>query len=288
MTVTELKKDFLNVLEGSLQGMSKRQREVAEYILDHGSAASHETAAALGAAAGVSESTVVRFAVFMGYDGYPQMQAALRDSLRKRMTTVERIEDVNLRLSEDEIIDDVLDGDSSMITAARDDLDREAFAKTVDMLLGARRIYIVGMRSSAMLAQFMNYYLRLLFDNVTLVCPSGGSEVFEFLVNLSPEDAVFAISYPRYSSGTIKAAEFAKRRGASVAVLTDSEKSPIASVADTVLTAKSEMVSFVDSLVAPMSVINAIIAYIGKKRPEIADKFRVLEDVWNEYKVYTE
>ena len=283
-----MERDFLNVLEGSLGDMTKRQREVAEYILTHSTAASHDTASALGTAAGVSESTVVRFAVFMGYGGYSEMQAALRDSLRKRMTTVERIEDINLRLRDKDIVDAVLDGDASMITAARDELDRDAFVKTVDMLLGARRIYIVGMRSSAMLAQFMNYYLRLLFDNVTLVCPSGGSEVFEYLVNLSPEDTVFAISYPRYSSGTIKAAEFARRRGASVAVLTDSEKSPIASLADAVLTAKSEMVSFVDSLVAPMSVINAIIAYVGKKRPEIADKFRILEDVWNEYKVYTE
>lgn len=283
-----MEKDFLCAIEASLEGMTKRQKTLAEYILSHGSAAAHETAAALAADAGVSESTVVRFAVFMGYEGYPQMQSALRSSLRKRMTTLERIEDINTRVRDEDIVNGVLEGDAGMIVTAMEELDREEFVKTVDMLMNAKRVYIVGMRSSAMLAQFMNYYLRLLLDNVTLVCPSGGSEVFEYLVNLSGEDTVFAISYPRYSSGTVKAVEFAKRRGASVAVLTDSETSPAAKMADAVLTAKSEMVSFVDSLVAPMSILNAIIAYIGKRRPEIADKFRLLEEVWNEYKVYSE
>ncbi len=282
-----MERDFLTELETSLGNMSKRQRAIADYILEKGAMAAHETAAALAADTGVSESTVVRFAVFMGYDGYPMMQKALRSSLRKRMTTVERIDDVNLRVKEEMILDGVLDGDAEMILSAKQEIDREAFVRCVDMLIGAKKVYIVGMRSSSVLAQFMNYYLRLLLDNVTLVCPSGGGEVFEYLVNLSSDDVVFAISYPRYSSGTIRAAEFAKRRGAGVIVLTDSESSPIASMADSVLAAKSEMVSFVDSLVAPMSIINAIIAYIGKKRPEIADKFRLLEDVWNEYKVYS-
>ena len=281
-------RDFLDALSASLDEMSKRQRAIAEYILEQGGAASHETAYTLADHAGVSESTVVRFAVFMGYEGYPEMQTALRHSLRKRMTTVERIEDVNKRVPEEDIIDGVLEGDSDMILAAKDELDRDAFEKTIDMLIAARKVYIVGMRSSAVLAQFMNHYLRLLLDNVTLVCPSGGSEVYEYLVNISPEDVVFAISYPRYSSGTIRAAEFAHRRGAGVAVLTDSEHSPVATVADAVLVAKSEMVSFVDSLVAPMSLINAIIAYLGKRCPGTAEKFRLLENVWDEFKVYTE
>lgn len=283
----EMEHDFLNALEASLGEMSKRQRAIAEYILEKGAHAAHETAAALAADAGVSESTVVRFAVFMGYDGYPQMRKALGDSLRGRMTAVQRIEDVNRRVREEDIIDGVLDGDAEKILFAKDELDREAFVRCVDMLLDAKKVYIVGMRSSSVLAQFMNYHLRLLLDNVTLVCPSGGGEVFEYLVNLNADDAVFAISYPRYSSATIRAAEFAKRRGAKVSVLTDSSTSPIAGAADAVLVARSDMVSFVDSLVAPMSIINAIIAYIGKKRPEIAEKFRMLEEVWNEYKVYS-
>lgn len=282
-----MEQDFLNTLENSLDAMSKRQRAIAEYILEKGAHAAHETASALAADAGVSESTVVRFAVFMGYEGYPQMKQALQSSLRKRMTTVQRIEDVNRRVKEEDIIDGVLDGDADKILYAKDELDREAFVKCVDMLLDAKKVYIIGMRSSSILAQFMNYHLRLLLENVTLVCPSGGGEVFEYLVNLSEDDAVFAISYPRYSSVTIRAAEFAKKRGAKVSVLTDSPTSPITSAADTVLVARSDMVSFVDSLVAPMSIINAIIAYIGKKRPEISEKFRLLEDVWNEYNIYS-
>ena len=281
-------KDFLDALNESLGDMSKRQRAIADYILEHGGRASHETAVNLAADAGVSESTVVRFAVFMGYEGYPEMQKALRSSLRKRMTTVERIEDVNQRIPDELILDGVLEDDAEVILSTKSELDRQAFEKAVNMLMNAKKVYIVGMRSSAVLAQFMNHYLRLILDNVTLVCPSGGSEAYEYLVNISDEDMVFAISYPRYSSGTIRAAEFAKRRGAGVVVLTDSNTSPIVPASDVVLAAKSEMVSFVDSLVAPMSVINAIIAYIGKKTPGVAEKFRLLENIWGEYKVYSE
>lgn len=280
--------DFLSELKLSMGEMSKRQLAVAEYILRHSSASAHATASALAAAAGVSESTVVRFATFMGYEGYPQMQKALSRSLRGRMTTVERIEDVNGRLKDEDILGRVLRSDAGQILDAFETLDKREFERAVDMLLSARKIYIVGMRSSAVLAQFMSYYLRLLFDGVTPVCTSGGSEVIESLINLSAEDVVFAISYPRYSSGTVKAAEYAKKVGAKVAVLTDSESAPITRGADAVLTAKSEMLSLVDSLVAPMSIINAIIAYIVKKHPEISERLRLLEGVWNEYKVYLE
>jgi len=283
-----MERDFLTQLEAAAPAMSKRQRQLAEYIFSS-SAASHMTASALAEAVGISESTVIRFAMAMGYEGYPEMQRAFRESLRVRMTTVERIEDTNDRLRDSDIADAVLRADSEKILSTLRDLDRKAFDRVVDMLLGARKIYVVGMRSSAMLAQFMCYYLRLLFDNVFPVCPSGGSEVFEHLINLEAGDVVFAISFPRYSSGTVRAVEYAKRTGAGVAVLTDRDSSPLAPHADAVLTAKSEMASFVDSLVAPMSIINAIIAYIGKKRPEeTSARFRHLEEVWNEYRVYLE
>lgn len=283
-----MERDFLSQLEAAAPAMSKRHKQLAEYISKN-SAASHMTASALADAVGISESTVVRFAMAMGYEGYPEMQRAFRESLRARMTTVERIEDTNDRLREGDIADAVLRADSEKILSTLHDLDRGTFERAVDMLLGAKKIYIVGMRSSAMLAQFMSYYLRLLFDNVFTVCPSGGSEVFEHLINLEAGDVVFAISFPRYSSGTVRAVEYAKRTGAGVAVLTDRDSSPLAPFADAVLTAKSEMASFVDSLVAPMSIINAIIAYIGKKRPEeTSARFRHLEEVWNEYRVYLE
>lgn len=271
-----------------MPNMSKRQKQLAEYITKNSNAA-HMTATALADAVGISESTVVRFATAMGYVGFPEMQRAFRESLRIRMTTVERIEDANGRLGHSDIAEAVLRADSEKILSTLDSLDRDSFERAVDMLIGARKIYIVGMRSSAMLAQFMSYYLRLLFDNVFTVCPSGGSEVFEHLINLNKGDVVFAISFPRYSSGTVRAAEYARRTGAGVVVLTDSTSSPLAKYADTLLTAKSEMASFVDSLVAPMSIINAIIAYIGKKRPaETSARFRHLEEVWNEYRVYLE
>lgn len=284
-----MKRDFQAELEAALPRLSKRQRDIAEYIRENGGAAAYMTASVLGKNAGASEATAVRFASALGYSGYHEMQQALRESLRLRLTTVQRIEDANDRMRDRDVIDSVLLADADKIASAMRELDRSAFEHAVELLLRAKRIYIVGMRSSAILAQFMNYYLRLLFDSVFLVCPSGGSEVFEHLINLAPGDSVFAISFPRYSTGTVRAAEFAHRRGAGVIVLTDSPHSPVAKNADAVLTAKSEMASFVDSLVAPMSIINAIIAYIGKKRPrEVADKFSVLEELWNEYKVYSE
>ena len=283
-----MEQDFLSRLETSFDDLSKRQKQLAEYILAN-SGAAHMTATALAAEVDISESTVVRFAMALGYEGYPEMQRAFKESLRVRMTTVERIEDANDRLRDGDIADAVLRADSEKILSTLRDLDRASFERAVDMLLGAKKIYIVGMRSSAMLAQFMNYYFRLLFDNVVAVCPSGGGEVFEHLINLTSNDVVFAISFPRYSSGTVRAAEYAKKVGAGVIVLTDRKSSPLAKFADVLLTAKSEMASFVDSLVAPMSIINAIIAYIGKKRPEeTSARFRHLEEVWNEYRVYLE
>ena len=280
--------DFLSQIKAAMPDMSKRQKLLAEYILSGGTDAAYMTASSLADAVGISESTVVRFAMAMGYDGYPEMQKAFREALRVRMTTVERIEAADEIMRGRDIVESVLTADSDKILSTLRDLDRNAFERAVDMLIGAGKIYIVGMRSSEVLAQFMNYYLRLLFDNVSLVCPSGGSEVFEHLISLSEEDVVFAISFPRYSSGTVRATEYAKRVGAGVVVLTDSDSSPIAAYADAFLEAKSEMASFVDSLVAPMSIINAIIAYIGKKKPhEASARFRHLEQVWNEYKVYS-
>ena len=279
--------DFLISLESAHSGLSKRQRILAEYILNNSRGAAYMTAASLALHAGVSEPTVVRFAAALGYEGYQAMQGALRESLRQRMTTVERIEEANGRMSNASVLDSVLLADAEKITSTLRELDRDAFERSVDMLLSAGKIYIIGMRSAAMLAQFMNYYLRLIFDGVVLVCPSGGSEMFEQLINLTDKDTVFAISFPRYSRGTVKAVEFAHNVGAGVIVLTDRRDAPVAACADTVLTAKSEMASFVDSLVAPLSIINAIIAYIGKKREGTADIFSRLENIWHEYQVYS-
>ena len=280
--------DFLTELEGKLSKLSRGHRAVAGYILLGNGDAAHMTASALAEKCGVSESTVVRFAAAMGFDGYHAMIEAVKESLGRRMTTVQRIAAANGSLEDSRVLDSVLRADADKILGTLADIDRGAFTRAAHMLLSARRIYIVGMRSSAALAQFMNHYFRLLFDSVSLVCPSGGSEIFEHLINLSSEDVVLTISFPRYSAGAVKAAEFARRYGAGVIALTDSERSPIAAFADALLIAKSDMASFVDSLVAPMSIINAMIVYIGKLRSaEVADTFGRLEQIWNENNVFT-
>lgn len=279
--------DFLTELEEALPALSRGHRAIAEYILSGKRGAVRMTASALAKACGVSESTVVRFAAAMGFDGYHSLQLAVKESLKQRMTTVQRIEDADGSLEDSLVLDSVLRADADKIIDTLAGIDRTAFTNAADMLLSAKRIYIVGMRSSAVLAQFMNHYFRLLFDSVSLVCPSGGSEIFEHLINLSKGDVVLTISFPRYSTGTVKAAEFARRQGAGIIALTDSETSPIAHFADALLIAKSDMASFVDSLVAPMSIINAMIVYIGKLRTsEVADTFGRLEQIWNEYNVF--
>ncbi len=280
-------RDFLTNLEESLPNLSKGHRSVAEYILSGNGGVARMTAAALAEACGVSESTVVRFASAMGFDGYHALQRSVGESLKRRMTTVQRIEDADGNLEDGRVLDSVLRADADKIIDTLASIDRAAFTNAADMLLSARRIYIIGMRSSAVLAQFMNHYFRLLFNNVSLVCPSGGSEIFEHLINLSEGDVALAISFPRYSTGTVKAVEFARRQGAGVIALTDGKTSPIAPLADALLIAKTDMASFVDSLVAPMSIINAMIVYIGKLRTaDVADTFGRLEQIWNEYNVF--
>ncbi len=279
--------DFLSEIEKRIDSFSKKQRLLALYIKDHGTAASAMTATALAEASGVSEPTVVRFASEMGFTGYGEMREALKESLRGRLTSVERMTVTNEYFGEGDLLSSVLRADAEKIMTTLGELDKAHFEKSVEMLISAEKIYIIGMRSSAFPAGFLNYYLRLLCDNVHLVCPTGTGETFEQLVGVKAGDAVFAISFPRYSTATVKAVEYAHDMGACVIVLTDRESSPVAKYADAVLTAKSEMASFVDSMAAPMSIINAIIAYIGAKMPERSTKrLRHLEEVWNEYGVY--
>ena len=280
--------DFIGKIEASIPELSKGQRLIARFIIDNYDKAAYMTASALGAEVGVSESTVVRFANEMGFDGYPGLQSKIRETVRVRLTTVQRMQAVNFRMEENEILDHVLLTDAEKIKATLDTVDRESFAKAVDLILSAKNIYILGMRSSAALAEFMNYYFGLLFDNVRLIRPAGGSEIFEHLMKVHEEDVFLAISFPRYTTGIVNATEYASKTGANVIAITDSLSSPIVEHASVALIAKSEMASFVDSLVAPMSLINALIATIGKKRnAEITETLERLENVWKEYNVYT-
>lgn len=282
------KTDLITRIEGMTKKLSKGQKLIADYIVRNYDKAEYMTASALGSEVGVSESTVVRFANELGFDGYPQLVQQLREAVRVRLTSVQRVNAANYRMGEGDVIDHILTADAEKIKSTLEMIDRKAFAQAVDMILGARNIYILGMRSSAALAEFMNYYFELLFDNVRLIRPAGGSEIFEHLMKVHEDDVFIAISFPRYTTGIVNAVEYASGTGAKVISITDSLSSPIVPHSSVTLTAKSEMASFVDSLVAPMSIINAMIAYIGKiKHAEVTETLGRLETVWKEYNVYT-
>ena len=279
--------DLLTQIEQRMPKFSKGQKQIAAYILAHYDKAAYITAAKLGALVGVSESTVVRFALELGLDGYPELQHSLQELIRTRLTALQRIEITNDRIGDADLLEKVLVSDIDKIKRTLEEIDRTSFNDAVDALIGAKMIYIIGMRSSSSLANFLYFYLNLIFPHVRLVRTTSGSEIFEQILRISEEDAIVGISFPRYSKRIINAMEYAKSQGAHVIALTDSASSPIAAHADDVLLAKSDMASFVDSLVAPLSIINALIVAIGKKKQdEVAATFEKLENIWDEYEVY--
>ena len=282
-----MKNDLLDRIKASLPDFSKGQRAIGNYILTNYDKAAFLTASRLGEVTGVSESTVVRFATALGYEGYPELQVALQELIRIRLTSVQRMEVTNDRIGEGDVLESVLTSDISKIRSTLDTISREDFARASEAIVNAKRIYIIGMRSSASLASFIAFNFRFMFDNVTLVQTTSGSEIFEQLLRVTSDDVVIAISFPRYSKRIISAVEFAHMQGAHIVTLTDSALSPIASHADSALYAKSDMASFVDSLVAPLSIINALIVDIArKKQVELQNVFARLETIWDEYDVY--
>ena len=282
-----INKDLLSRIEEGIPGFSKGQKQIARYIMEHYEQAAYMTAAKLGALVGVSESTVVRFANELGFDGYPELQRGLQELIRTRLTSFERMEVANRLMSEDEVLDKVLLADAEKIKHTLENTTRQAFAGAVEKLLHARHIYIMGVRSSATLAGFLNHNFQVVFDNVKHVQTTSGSEMFEQIMSIGAEDVMIAISFPRYSKRIIRAVDFAKHAGADVITLTDAETSPIAPQASQLLIAKSDMASFVDSLVAPLSIVNAIIVAVSlKKQEEVSLRLRQLEKIWDEYDVY--
>ncbi len=280
-------RDLLKKIEDEMNGFSKSQKSIARYILENYDKAAYMTAASLGEQTRVSESTVVRFAAELGFDGYPELQKALREVVRIRLTAVQRVELTNSMIGEGDIISKVLISDTEKIRQTLEGIDREAFENAVDKLLGAKNIYVMGVRSSAFLAGFLSYNLGFIFDNVHLIQTNSGGEMFEQILHIGEGDAVFAISFPRYSNRIIKGVEFARNRGAEVIAMTDSESSPIAKNATELLIAHSDMVSFVDSLAAPLSIINAVLAaVVRKKQGEFSERLRELEEIWDKYDVY--
>ena len=279
--------DLINKIQSELSSFSKGQKQIARFILEHYDKAAFMTASRLGTTVGVSESTVVRFATELGYDGYPHLQRALQEMIRNKLTSVQRMEVSSDRMGGRDVLQTVLHADMDMIRQTLDEIDRDAFQGAVDALIGAKRIYLLGVRSSSALSSFVGFYFNLLFENVTLVHTNSVSEIFEQVLRVGPGDVVLGVSFPRYSKRTLSAMQYARDRGARVIALTDSRLSPLARVADHLLLARSNMASFVDSLVAPLSVINALIVAVGmSRRDEIEQTFNKLERIWEEYDVY--
>ena len=282
-----MKQNLLQQMTARMPDFSKGQRLIAQYILNHYDRAAYMTASRLGSLVAVSESTVVRFANELGFAGYPEMQRALQELAKTNLTAAQRMQVADNLLDKNNILDHVLQADADKIRHTLDAIDRDAFYSAVEKIVAARNIYILGVRSSAALADFLTFNFRMMFDNVRAVEGTTGTEIFEQLLDIDPRDVFIAISFPRYSKRTVRAVEFAHRAGADVVALTDSATSPLAPESDQLLIARSDMASFVDSLVAPLSIINAMVAAVSmRKHDEVTDRLHRLERIWDEYDVY--
>ncbi|HEX3038682.1 MAG TPA: MurR/RpiR family transcriptional regulator [Caproiciproducens sp.] len=274
-------------IQNKMPGFSKGQKLIAKYIEEHYDKVAFMTASRLGATVGVSESTVVRFATEIGYAGYPQLQQAMQEMIRNKLTSVQRMEVTAERIGDSDVLDSVFNQDIDIIRRTMEETSHENFYRSVDAIVAARKIYILGTRSSSALATFLSYYLNLLFENVLLVQSTSEGEIFEQMIRIDQRDVVIGISFPRYSRKAVNAMDFAHKQGATVIAITDSSVSPLAKPADYLLLARSDIASIVDSLVAPLSLINALIVTTAlKKSGEVKQVFNHLEDIWDEYGVY--
>ena len=280
-------KDILTHIQENMGSFSKGQKLIANFILESYDKAAFMTACKLGKTVNVSESTVVRFAAELGYDGYPSMQKALLEMIRNKLTAIQRIEVSNDRIGDQDIMSMVMQSDIEKIRITLEETDRESFNQAVDTIIAAKRIYILGVRSASALANFMGFYFNYIFDNVLRVDTTSISEVFEQVMRIGPGDVFIGLSFPRYSKRTVQAMQYAKSQGANVIAITDSAVSPLANIADISLLAKSDMASFVDSLVAPLSLVNALIVAVSRKKSDqLESTFGKLEQIWSEYEVY--
>lgn len=280
--------ELLARIEAKYKNLSKGQKRLADYVCENYDKAVFLTAAKLGGIVGVSESTVVRFATQLGYKGYPGFQQALEELVRNRLNSIQRMEVTYGRISQSEILNNVLQSDIEKIKMTLTTIDQKAFELAIDTVLGARKIYVIGIRSCAPLAAFLTFYLNLVCEDVIEVNTNSSSEIFEQLIRINEKDVIIGISFPRYSMRTLKALEFACNRKAKVITLTDSVHSPMNLYSSCNLIARSDMASIVDSLVAPLSVINAlIVALCMKKQSEVISTLETLEKLWDEYQVYS-
>lgn len=285
--MTEPNANLFDKLQEIMPSLSKGHKKIAEYIIERYDKAAFMTASRLGQIAGVSESTVVRFATELGFEGYPELQRALKEYTSNKLTTTQRIDVMNDQLSGSDVYEKILNMDIDKIRKTLEEGDRAEFYRTVDVLCGAKNIYVIGARSAAVLARFLTFYFNMMFENVRLVHTTSTSEMFEQILNIGEGDIMIGISFPRYSSHTVKAFRYASEQGAKVIAITDSKASPLAEYADNILLARSDMVSFADSLVAPMSVINALIVAVGMRKSDCVIKnYERLNKVYGEFGVY--
>ncbi|MEG1426376.1 MAG: MurR/RpiR family transcriptional regulator [Oscillospiraceae bacterium] len=266
---------------------SKGQRLIAKFIEEHYDKVAFMTASKLGNTVGVSESTVVRFATEIGYDGYPQLQQAMQEMIRNRLTSVQRLEITSNAIPIEELLDASIEQDLDIIKRTREGISGKEFYAAADAISGSKTVYVLGAGSSLALATFLTHYLSLIFEHVHLLDAMSEAQILQQMMRLGKGDAVIGISFPRYSKRAVKALKYAQDKGAEAIAITDSPLSPLAQSAQYVLTAKSDMVSFVDSLVGPLSLINALIVTIAiKKKPEVIKNLQKLEKIWDEYAVY--
>ena len=282
-----MNEDILTIIQDRLHTFSKGQKRISAYIMENYDKAAFMTASKLGKTAGVSEATVVRFAMELGYDGYPSMQKAMQEMVLNRLTSSQRLEVAHDQIGNHDIVSTVLQSDADKLRQTAETLNRDDFAAAVDAILKGKHIYLLGVRSAAALANFAGYYLNYMFRHIHIITTSGGGEMFEQLLNVDAEDVVIAFSFPRYSTATIKGAQYCRSIGATVIAVTNSDSSPLAQCSDFVLAAKSDMVSFADSLVAPLSVVNALLVALAARKEDVLEKnFDTLERVWEEYHIY--
>ena len=282
-----MKRNLLGEIQQRMPGFSKSQKIISNYILKNYDKAAYMTASKLGSTVNVSESTVVRYAIELGFDGYPEFQHSLQEIVRTKLTSFQRMEVTNNLIGDGDVLSKVLMSDIDKIKRTVEDIDRDAFEAAVDSLVGAKHIYILGLGSAAMLATALDHSLRMIFDDIKYVMASSATEIYEQMISIGEGDVVIAISFPRYSKKVVNAVAFAKKAGADVIALTDSAESPIAANADQALFARSDMASFSDSLVAPLSVINALVVAVSrKKQDELMVRLHQLEKIWDEFNVY--
>ena len=282
-----MREDILSLIEYKMPSFSKGQKRIAALICESYDKTAFMTASKLGKEASVSESTVVRFAMELGYDGYPEMQKAMQEMVMNRLTSVQRIGVTQDRIGSGDLVTTILSSDAEMLRHTSEMVDRDSFQRSVSYILNAKNIYIIGARSSAALASFLGFYLKFMFEGVHIITSGSTGEVLEQLIHTHPGDAVIVFSFPRYSQSTLDGVSNCRNIGASVIGITNSQVSPLAQFCDEVLTVKSDMVSVVDSLTAPMSLVNALIAALASAKEEtLRNHYEKLENIWETHHIY--